>query len=89
MANNHQKRDGSLLSTADVSEVPSGFTVISMGSYLKLDDALFDGVLDDEASSVDRLELSQAVRAVDGLHLSSGVPPPESSDRNRPTMGGG
>jgi len=59
-------------------EVSLGFTVNSDGApYLQLDDAFFDGVLDDEASGVNGLELSQAVRAVDGLHFSGGVPPPE------------
>lgn len=75
-ANDRQKRDDSLSSTPDVSEVSPWFTAIQMGAHLQLDDALFDGVLDDEASGVDGLELSQAVRAVDRLHFSSGVPPP-------------
>lgn len=44
--------------------------------YLKLDDAFFYRVFDDEPSSVDGFELTQTVRAIDRLHLRRGVPPP-------------
>lgn len=43
---------------------------------LKLNDAFFDGILDDEAGSVDRLELPETVSAVDRLHFGCRVPPP-------------
>lgn len=43
---------------------------------LQLNDALFDGVFDDESRRVDRLELPETVRAIDGLHFGGGIPPP-------------
>lgn len=43
---------------------------------LQLNDALLDSVFDDESRGVDGLELSETVRAIDGLHFGSGVPPP-------------
>lgn len=53
-----------------------------MTIYLQLDDALFDRVFDDEAGSVDGFELPKSVRAVYGLHLSGGVPPPGVRNRS-------
>lgn len=55
---------------------PHGAVEHQLLLFLQLDDAFLDSVLDDEARGVDRLELPQSVRAVDGLHLSSRVPPP-------------
>ena len=42
---------------------------------LKLQDSLFNGVLDDESSGEDGLELSDTMGAVDRLHLRGRIPP--------------
>ena len=55
---------------------PDGAVEHQLLLFLQLDDALLDRVLDDEAGGVNRLELTQSVRTVDGLHFSGRVPPP-------------
>lgn len=56
-------------------ESPAPPTLFAL--HLKFDDALFYSVLDDEAGRVDGLELPEAMRTVDGLHLGRRVPPPK------------